>query len=1232
MYNSIMHSRVPVLLILLILCSRSALSQAGLGAIQGTVKDVSGAVVPGAKVAATHVQTARPYTTTSNEVGFYIFPAIQSGDYSITIEAAGMEAFKGTFFLQTGQTAVVDAMLKVGASVTEVTVAADVAPLVTTTAPTLAQVTDRARIDQLPISGRMFQTLVAQTTPGIDGPSMMPWVWGIKYGLEFVQDGASLENRDIGEINGRPPGMDTIEEFRVETSNSSAKLKRPGTVIVSTRGGSNQLHGSLFEIARNNNLGFGVARARQDRWTRPPHMVRNEFGGSVGAPVYLPKLYNGKNRTFFFYSHESYRALTATTRGAQLPTMAMREGDFSGLVDSSGRRYTLYDPWSTAGAAQNWTRVPFLNNRIPVSRMSPLAKYLYSVTPVPTDPDVNPLVAPNYWHLGPNNRLEWTTTGRVDHRLTDRSQIFFRYTHGVRDSYAQAGVNPITLDKSANGNWRPIRNDTGVVNWTHSFSPTFFSEMSFNVGAEDLNFINVGDDKKYADILGLPNPFDEYGFPNITSTGVGMEYITSSNRRNAIIHIYNLDENLTKIHGRHTMMFGARFKYEKLNVLPDQQQVQGAHTPASLATGLYDPTSGSAYSPVPFTGHNTANLFIGVMGSYSTQFVRKWYDMHDYEHAFYFQDDWKVTNRLTFNLGLRWEIYTPIREANNVLTGFDPTTKSIVNGADFETMYRTKSSTPAIVKIFAQDLGIKFVRPSEVGLPDGLIHLNKWDFNPRAGFAYTIREGNRPLVVRGGYGIYAYPMPLRDFNARMRLNPPTTARFTYSLGNSAQTPDRLPSWGLRSVPDMIAGVNSRDVLDVNSPAGVSRGSFSVVYFNPDQPTSRAHQWNLTFEKELFQETLLKFGYVGSHGSRLDMFYSYNQQPNNYVWFTNTGLPLPTGTYAGTARRVFENTTFGEIEEYRKDGWSNSQNFQIELQRRYSKGLGFQIFYVMSNTLKAGGSGWSDDMLPPADIYLPGAVPKDSNERARFLFYRRDVDIPKHRINWNWIVDLPFGKGKSIYAGAGSVMNRIVGGWQLAGQGSVRSNWWTLPTDNWVYPNEVEIYGTKYKVQDCRSGVCQDGYLYYNGYIPANRINSYGPDGKPNGVMGVPENYKPAHIPLIPMPKDGGRPSDPLYGFYDSNTVWIPMKDGSLQRTTIDTGLNPWRNQYRLGLMSWDQHASLFKIIPVNERVAFRLNIDFFNVFNMPGIPKTPNNLTGIINAQSSGNGARSLQFGLRLNW
>jgi hypothetical protein len=1217
------------LLVLALLFLPAAYTQTGVGKIQGTVKDATGAVVPAANVSAVHTRTAREYRSTTNEVGFYVVPSLQPGPYTVKVEAAGMDSFQGELTLQSGESAVVDAVLKVGSTATEIVVKADAAPLVTTTAATLANVTDRARLDQLPISGRMFQSLVAQTTPGIDGASQAPRVWGLRYAVEFLQDGAVMANRDTGELAGRPPGMDTIEEFRVETNNSSAKMNRPGTVMVTTRGGTNQLHGSLLEIVRNNNLGFGVARARQDRWSRPPHLVRNEFGGSAGAPVYIPKLYNGRNKTFFFYSYEAFRSLTGTTRDTSVPTMAMRQGDFSGLVNSAGRQSVLYDPWSTAA---NWSRLPYVGNRIPMNRMSPLAKYLYSVTPEPNDP-ANPLVGSNYYYQAPNNRLEWTMTTRIDHRLTDKDQIFFRYSKGVRDAYAQSGNNnsPTTLDNSANGTARPIRDDTGVVSWTRNISPTFFSETLFNVGVEDLNFINVGDDKKYADILGLPNPFDEFGFPNVTSTGVGMEYVTAANRRNSIVQIYNLDQNFTKIRGRHELQFGGRFRHEGLNILPDQQQVQGAHSLNGQFTALYDPSSGSTYGAVPFTGHAAADLFQGTINSYSAQFVRKWYDMNAREFALYLQDNFKVNSRLTLNLGLRWELYTPVREKDNFLTGFDPKTKSIVNGADWETMYKIGATTPAIARIF-QGLGVPFITPEQAGLPKDLMYINKFDFNPRLGAAYKLTNSARPVVVRGGYGIYGYPMPLRAFNARMRQNPPTTARFTYQFSNSAQTPDRLPNYGLRSAPTTVAGVNSRDILDLNSPTGITRGSFLTSYFNPEQPTSRAHEWNITLEREIMENTVLRFGYVGTHGSRLDMFYSYNQSPNDYVWFSTMGVARPTGTFASTATRAFETTMYGDIEEYRKTGWSNSQNFQLEIQRRYSKGYAFQFFYVLSNSLKAAGNGWSDDILPSTNVFMPGAVPEDLNDRARFLFYQRDIEIPQHRFNWNFIVDFPFGRGKRFATNAGGVLNRVVGGWQLAGNGGTTSTWWGLPTGNWVYPNAIEKYGTQYKVQDCRSGVCRDAYLYYNGYIPAHRINSTDAQGRPNGVMGVPSNYKPAHVPLIPTPANGGSSADPNFAFYESNTVWIPMKDGTTQRTTLNPNLNPWRNQWQTGLFNWNQNASLFKVIPVNERVFFRLNIDFFNVFNMPGIPKTPDATSGLIDAQSSGNGARSLQFGLRLTW
>ena len=1205
-------------------CACGLYAQTGTGNIQGTVKDATGAVVPGARVTVTHKETARQYNTVSNSVGFYLVPSVRMGSYGIAVESAGMETWKGDFNLQTGQTAEIDAVLKLGTTATEITVAGDVTPLVTTTSATLSNVVERTRIEQLPLSGRFFQSLVAATTPGIEGAAAAPLLWGLRWATEFMQDGAVLANRETGEIMGRPPGLDTVQEFRAETNNSSAKMNRPGSVIVNTRAGTNRFHGAVFETAKNN--GFGLARRREDYYLKPPHLVRNEFGVSGGGPVWLPKIYNGRNKTFFFVAFEAFRSITSPTISTSMPTLPMREGDFSGLIDGQGRTTTLYDPWTTNA---QWSRQPFPNNRIPVSRRSPLAAYIYQVTPAPTLPAVNPMVADNWFAPGLNNRIEHTVTSRFDHRLSDRDHLFFRYSHGIREGTLQQGAGPITLDKLANGNMQNFSDDSGVFSWTHTFSPTFFGETLINAASEDNILFPIGQSVNVADKLGLPNPFHENAFPQLTSVGFNMTYRPGINARNYIIRVYNADENLTRISGRHEIQFGGRFRYETLNSLPDQQQVMGVYAFGSLATAVYDPTSGNTLAALPRTGHDAANLFLGVAGTYSAQFVRKWYQNTNREYALYFQDNLKVNGRLTLNYGVRWEFYPFIREKNNVLTGFDEKTKAVVNGAPLETMYKVGATMPVIVNAFTQ-IGVKFESPQEAGLPDRLINSNPHDFGPRAGFAYRFSQGKRPVVLRGGYALFGYPMPAFQFDQRMRANPPTTAQFSRMLNAATQSPDGLRNWGLRSAPTVVAGVNSKDVIDLSQPGGIDRGNFSIVYFDPNQPTSRAHQWNLTFEREFLDNDVLRFGYVGTHGARLDQYHTYNEGPNAFIWYTTTGLPLPTGVYAGVANRPFENTVLGSIERYQKTGWSNASAFQVEVQRRYAKGYAFQLFYTMTNAFRAGGRGWQDDMIPTTKVFLPGAVPEDINARNRFLNYRRDTDVAKHRMRWNWIVDLPFGRGKRFGVNANGLADRLIGGWQLAGNGNLNSRYFTLPTGNYNV-GKVEIYGKQHPIQDCRSGVCYDGYLYWNGYIPANRINSYDPKtGKSNGVMGVPSSYVPSNRPLIPTPADGGNPADPLYPYYDSNNVMVPMKNGTMQRIDFNPNLNPWRNQFVLGPKTWNLSASLFKAVRIDERFTLRINMDFFNVLNMPGT--TMPSANGILSNQLSNNEPRNLQMTMRLQW
>jgi hypothetical protein len=264
-------------------------------------------------------------------------------------------------------------------------------------------------------------------------------------------------------------------------------------------------------------------------------------------------------------------------------------------------------------------------------------------------------------------------------------------------------------------------------------------------------------------------------------------------------------------------------------------------------------------------------------------------------------------------------------------------------------------------------------------------------------------------------------------------------------------------------------------------------------------------------------------------------------------------------------------------------------------------------------------------------FLPGAVPKDWKKRNEFLNYQRDISIPHHRIRWNWIADLPFGKGKPVLGGAGGVLDRIVGGWQVAGMGSWGTRYLGLSTG--VFPNlgsgKIEIYDKSIPIGDCTTGTCYPAYLWWNGYLPADKINSHDANGKPNGYMGIPDSYKPAAQPLWPWPKNPNS-SDFMYPYYGTNMQWVPLKNGQVQRIAYSDNLPAWRNQYIRGPGSWNMDASLFKTIPITESVDLRLNGDFFNVFNRPGTPNAGSN--GILSMRSSALGARQVQITARLTW
>jgi hypothetical protein len=1141
------------------------------------------------------------------------------------VDSAGLQRFEGTLTIQVQQDAVVNVTMQVSQTATELQVR-DVTPMVQEDNPSLGHVLERKRIEELPINGRGYQALLS-TVPGIDATGRIQ-AYGLRPGTHtLLFDGTAMNEVWEGWDGGRMPGLDAIEEFRVELNASSAKFTRPTTVVLSSRSGTNQFHGSLFETNRNS--GYGVARRRQDNYQKPPYLNRNEYGVSAGAPVYIPGIYNGRNKTFFFAAWEASRSLQNTTQQWTVPTEAMRNGDFRGLVDAQGRQYQIYDPFTTNPTT--WRRDQFayrgVPNTIDPARISSMAKYLFKVTPLPTLPQVNPLVDNNW--VGPVPRIanSYTTSVRLDHRFSDRHLVFGRYSYGTVHEEYQYPTQPM-LDNISGVTVRDNPNHGVAVTWVYTVSPTLFNELTATGTHNDQFRGTVGDGQTdFAALMGLPNPFKAVNFPTINPAGLSNYGFGGDGIFTLISNYVTIQNNATKLSGKHELQFGFHYRFEDIPKSADS--LAGGYSPSTMATSLYDTTS-TPSNPIaaPRTGYDLANLYLGVM-NYNAQFMRPWWYFRRKEYAPYFQDNWKVSRRLTLNLGLRYEFRAPFADRNNTGVGFSFDKRAYVLGTTLDDFMRQGATLPSIISA-VQGFGGKFITYDEAGLPQSLQHNNWKDFGPRFGFAYRALDDPRQFVIRGGYRLSYFTWPVQNFVANQNYTIPMAYSFQNSVTNTALSPDGLPNYGLRTVPKYVAGVNTPDsIIDINDTRTFTRG-FGARYLEPHQPDPKVHDWNVTLEKEVMANTVVRAGYVGNHSSGLQQTVAYNEGVPSYIWYVTRRQPTPTGAFANVATRPWDQQTYGTITAHDTTGFSNYHGVQLEMERRYNKGIGYQVFWNIGNTLAATAS------IPGAHTFLPGAVPTELNALNGFLNYARDTVTPKHNIRWNWIADLPFGRGKAIGAGAGSALDKLIGGWQIAGSGNWRSSYFQLPTNYYPTGQKVELYGYQYPIEDCRSGVCYPGYLWWNGYIPSNLINSRGANGQPNGIMGVPTGYKPAVAPLIPWGSTALPPNAPantvLSQFWDTNTVWIPLNDGTVQRTTYNDNLNPFRNQFFPSVNQWGLDASLFKFISFTERITLRINIDFFNALNHPNDPVGGNSVDGVLSTRNSGSAARTTQLSIRLSW
>ncbi len=1178
-------------------------AQTGLGIVRGTAIDATGSLIPKAKATLANQVTGVTHSLETSSVGAFYFSAVQPAPYALTLEAPGFKKWSGKFTVEAGQTVALDVSMEVG-SVDAVVEVSDAAPVITTVGMEISDVKDALRIRQLPLNGRDVRNLF-NLTPGVEGGGV-PRVNGMKVGsTDIALDGISLVDRFGGGLRGGvSPGLDMIQEYRIETVGSSAANSRPATVTLVSKSGTNEFHGTAFETHRNN-FGGLRARAKQDG-NKPAQLIRNEFGVLAGGPVI-------RNKTFWLASYEGNRLRQATFANAAVPTPEMWGGDFSLLTDDNSNSYAIYDPLTSG---PDGSRTPFANKRIPASRITSFAKTMQGVSPDPLGPTAsqNPFIGNNFQTFYPNQDNTDTFTVKGDHILTSKDNLSGRFTRtkyqnkqfGGRFGYPKIG----TSDAGGSG-LTDARIYSMFARWNRTWTPTLLSETQFSTNRAPKSSGTLANDVAWANKLGLPNPFGVTGWPTICTDGPFFYYgcWDGDNRKDENLTAHQLENNITWIKGKHTVKFGGKLRYEYNNIR-ELQQAQGSHSFYGDWTAKYDAVNDEQLA---YTGTGLASVLLGLPTYLSNQYNRGFFYFEQKEIGLYAHDSWKVNQRVTLELGIRWDKWTAYREKYNRLVNVD--LSNFANRFEVITpknvkMEQIQGIPPAVLASW-RARGLTWRTADEAGLPANLIPADNNNFGPRLGAAIRLTKG---FVLRAGYGEYFWTMPLSQILQTSRTNPPLNLRFANSLADRNGV---VPFNALKNAPTANDYVGQAAV-DTNGTIILSTNAQSMM---PWQSTgwkdNRMQSWHFTIEKEVMKDTALRLSYTGNHGRDLEQRFNINSIESEFNYQARTGLARPS---TADLRRANRNWNFAAANH---TGYSNNHSLQAELERRYSSGLAYQIFYTFTralNTTDVGGftsgnggiNNTDGGNAVPESINIMGAPNLTYDQRLKLIYYNAR-EVPAQRVRYNGIYTLPIGKGKKFASGSGKALNAIIGGWELASIGEWRSGrWLSVAPSGWLFGNPT--LNADQRLEMTFAGRRQR--LWFRG------------DFDPRLASNVDATALQA---LVPVDRSQ-RVLHPL-GTNFNNQIPQALRDGTVRLTSMTDNVS-WnaRNFFR-GPGAWNVDASLFKNFFFGEKDRFkvRFTADFFNFFNHP-LDNEPNATTGLQDLSTQPNAPRIIQFSVRFSW
>lgn len=1001
----------------LLLLATSGLAQDFRATVTGRITDANRAAIPNAQVSVKNIGTNEVSTATTNSEGNYRVPFLRPGAYSITVEATGFKkATRDNIELVISQAATFDFALETGNVSDSVTITGEAAVIETATADR-GGVIDRQKVVELPLNARN-PFMLGVLTAGVNFYGASIWQrpfdngaiadWTINgsqiRGNEFLLDGAP-NNGQAGSNNiAYVPPVDSVQDFKIMTNTYDAQYGKTtgGIINVNLKSGTNAFHGSIYEFMRREWLDANDFRLNATNRPRPKHWL-DQYGFQVEGPVYIPWLYNGKDKTFFMFNYEGYREGVPSPLALSVPMPEMLDGDFSKLVDGAGRPIIIYDPLTgraDSTAPGGWRRDPFPNNIIPANRINPIAKKILGFQPKANRSDpVAGYARSNLFLPIPATDAFFNYVFKIDQQFNERHRMYVRFAQNDRTE--DRNTNGVFSGPGQDGQ-QPFKriNDAFVVDHLATFSPTFIFNFraSFNRFIEDgFGEGNIGFDKT---TLGF-SPSLVSQVPGITSFGryTFADYNALGRfRGNNITNTIASHPSITWIRGSQTWRAGVDMRWTQFITRNEGSPflITGTRGFTQARFDQGDPNSGDSIASFLLGyvgGQSDFNLFPTTLGKY---------------YAPWFQNDWKFNRKLTINLGLRWDVnVAPNERYDRLNRGFDPNVtnpaNSLINRTQFPDLPQLKG-------------GLNFAGVGDIPRIAADIDWN--NVQPRLGFAYLLKD---KLVMRGGWGLY-FVNPNNDY---MQFNGFSISTPIINSNDGGRTP----------IGDILSNPFPSGIA---KPPGASGGASTFLgrgfnFVNPQFQVPYVHQFSLGFQYQLPWESKLEISYVGNRTLKLQTTRPFNEpdlafrqkcnplEGGNPV-FCNEQLPNPfrgLAPFAGTnhftatglsrfqlARPYPHFPAFTEVT--RNDGRIDYNSVQVTFEKRATRGLNITSTYTFSKQIEEWGFNDLQRGITQRGLYL--------------------ADRP-HRFTAGMVYQLPFGEGQKLLNFSNGFLSKIFSGWQ-----------------------------------------------------------------------------------------------------------------------------------------------------------------------------------------------------------